>query len=63
MAAAAMLYFQKFEILRTIPYRGQICVTVPNFIKIGLTVAEIWRFYDFQSSGRPPSWIFEIRIF
>ena len=38
------------------------CVTVPNFIKIGHTVAEIWRFYGFQNGGRPPSWIFEIRI-
>jgi len=33
---------------------------MPNFIKIGQTVAEIWRFNGFQSGGRPPSWIFEI---
>jgi len=36
---------------------------VPNFIKIGHAVAEIWRFNGFQNGGRPPSWIFEIRIF
>jgi len=31
---------------------------VPNFIKIGQTVAEIWRFnVFFQNGGRPPSWI------
>jgi len=28
---------------------------MPNFIKIGLTVAEIWRFNGFQNGGRPPS--------
>jgi len=27
------------------------------------TIAEVWRFYGFQNGGRPPSWIFEIRIF
>jgi len=31
---------------------------VPNFIKIGQTVAEIWRFNGFQNGGRPPFWIF-----
>jgi len=37
---------------------GTICVTLPNFIKIGPTVAEIWRFNGFfQNGGRPPSWI------
>jgi len=40
-----------------------ICVTVPNFIKIGQTVAEIWRFNGFfQNGGRPPSWISLVRI-
>jgi len=40
-----------------------ICVTVPNFIKIGQTVAEIWRFNGFfQNGGRPPSWISLARI-
>ena len=39
------------------------CVIVPNFIKIGQTVTEIWRFNGFQNGGRPPSWICEIRIF
>ena len=33
------------------------CVIVPNFIKIGQTVTEIWRFNVFQNGGRPPSWI------
>ena len=34
-----------------------------NFIKIGQTVAEIWRFNGFQNSGCPPSWICKIQIF
>ena len=36
---------------------------MPNFIKIGQTVAEIWRFNCFQNGGCPPSWIWEIQIF
>jgi len=35
---------------------------LPNFIKIGQSVAEIWRFFHFQDGGRPPSWIFKIAI-
>jgi len=42
---------------------GPICVTLPNFIKIGQTVAEILRFNSFHNVGRPPSWILEIKIF
>jgi len=30
---------------------------MPNFIKIGQTVAEICPFNGFQNGGRPPSWI------
>jgi len=30
---------------------------MPNFVPIGQTVAEIWRFFDFHNGGRPPSWI------
>jgi len=35
---------------------------MPNFIKIGKTVAEIWQFNGFQNGGRPPSWICEIQL-
>jgi len=31
----------------TIRYNAQICINVPNIIKIGETVAELWRFDDF----------------
>jgi len=57
-AAAAILDFQKFKILTVVPLQGPICVILPNFIKIGLTVAEIWRFnVFFQNGSRLPSWI------
>jgi len=35
---------------------------VPNFIKIGQTVAAIMRFNGFHIGGRPPSWILEIQF-
>jgi len=33
------------------------CVIMRNFIKIGQTVAEMWRFNGFQNGGRLPFWI------
>jgi len=31
---------------------------IPNFMAIGLTLAELWRFNGFfQNGGYPPSWI------
>ena len=30
---------------------------MPNFTKVGKTVAEIWRFNVFLNVGRPPFWI------
>jgi len=35
------------------------CVIVSNFVKIGQTAAEIWRFFDFLRWRPQPSWIFE----
>jgi len=29
-----------------------------NFIKIGLTVLEISKFFDYQDGAHPPCWIF-----
>ena len=37
-------------------------VIVPNFVTPGQTVADIWRFFDFQNCGRPPSWICLARV-
>jgi len=47
MAAAAILNFQKLEILTAFRLQGPMCVIVPNFIKIGQTAAEIWRINGF----------------
>jgi len=33
--------------------KGPMCVTLPNFVKIGLTAGEIWRFHGFFSKWRP----------
>ena len=32
-------------------------IGTPNFIKIGLSAAELWRHNDFQDGGRQPCWI------
>jgi len=48
MAAAAMLDFQKFEILTDGRLEGAKMRHLENFIKIGVTVAEIWRFNCFS---------------
>jgi len=39
------------------------CIIVPNFIKIGQTVAEIWQFNGSQKGGRPPSCICGVQLF
>ena len=36
--------------------KSQFCISVPNFVKIGQTVAEIWWFLWWRP---PPSWIFK----
>jgi len=36
---------------------GPACIIVPNFIKIGQTVGEIWRLNCFKNGNRPPSWL------
>jgi len=57
MAAAAILNF-KISIFGYVTVIGfNNWCSVPNFIKIGRFLTEIWRFNDFQNGGRPPSWI------
>jgi len=34
-----------------------------HVIKIGQTIAEIWRFNAFSKGRHPPSWSFEIQVF
>ena len=42
--------------------QGPTCITVPNLIKIGQKVADIWWYNGFQNGSCPPSWIFEIQF-
>jgi len=51
MAAAAILVFEKFEILTIGPCRGTICVTVPNFIKIGQRYGDLTVFLKMAASA------------
>jgi len=51
----------KFQL--PVPFGGPICVTVPNFAKIGQTVPEIWPIFDFSRWRPPPFWILEISNF
>jgi len=63
MAAAAILNF-KISIFGHVTVIGfHIWCSVPNFIKIGRFLTEIWRFNDFQNGGRAPSWILKICSF
>ena len=58
MAADAILDIQNFKFLTAGTVMGSNCTSVPNFVKIGWTAAEIWRFFEFfHDGGRPPSWI------
>ena len=52
MASAAILDFQKFKFYRLLRLVDPICVSLPNFIKIGQSVAGVWRIFDF-SRWRP----------
>jgi len=63
MAAAAIFNFKNFNFWSRDCNRFTIWCSIPNFIKIGQFFTEIWRFYDFQNGGRPPSWILKICIF
>jgi len=52
MAAVAILDFRNFKILIVRKVMGSNCVKSPNFVSIGQTVTEIWRFLIFQHGGR-----------
>jgi len=63
MTTAAILFFEKFEILTVHPLSGANLRYHAKFHQSRSTVAEIWRFNGFHIGGRPPSWILEIQIF
>jgi len=57
------LGFLKFRNLTVESVKRSNCVTMPNFVAMGQTDAEIWRFYDFSRWRPPPSWIFKFSKF
>jgi len=63
MAAAAILDFRNREFCLLSVCGGPRRITVPNFVKIGHSVAEILLFFEFSRWPPPPSWIFEIAKF
>jgi len=63
MAAAAILVFEKFDVLTVFPHSGPICVIMPNFKKSVKRLRRYGDLTDFQNGGCPPSWILEIQIF
>jgi len=63
MAAAAILDFQNFKFLTAGTVKGAKGTSVPNFVKIDRTAAEILRFFDFSRLRPSPCWIFEISNF
>jgi len=59
MAAAAILDFWNREIYWLLGSRGLRRIFIPNFVKIGQSVAKILRFFDFLRWRPPPYWIFK----
>ena len=57
-AAIVVVEFAKFYWLTV--SGGPRRITVPNFVKNRLSIAEILRFFEFPRWPPPPSWIFEI---
>jgi len=39
------------------------CVTVPNLVEIGRTIADIWRFFDFSKMAAVRPLGFVMRVF
>jgi len=63
MAAAAILDFEKVIFYWLFGRNGPRRISMPNFIKIGQSVAKILRFFDFSRWRPPPSWIVEFTKF
>ena len=51
MAAAAILDFEMAKFYWLLRWRRSRRISVPNFVKIGQSVAKILRFFDFQDGG------------
>ena len=62
-AASAILDFENSQFYWHVRYGGSSCITVPSFVKIGQTVFEISRFFQYSRWRSLPSWISEILKF
>jgi len=62
-AAAAILDCKNFRFVKVGTIKKSNCDTVPNFVKIAETAAEIWWFCYFLKWRPPPYWIFKITNF
>jgi len=58
----AIIRFSRLQ-LYAIPEIKNFNVIVPNFIKIGRSAEEIWRFNCFSNGDHAPCWIIESQIF
>ena len=55
--------FKSWKFQLPVPFEGPICVTVPNFAKIGQTFWRYGRFSIFQDGGRRHLGFWKFRIF
>ena len=55
--------FKSWKFQLSVPFGGPICVSMPNFAKIGRTVPEIWPIFNFQYGGRRHLGFWKFQIF
>jgi len=58
-----LVFFLKFQNFSVRTVKRLQYASPYNFIAIGQTIAEIWRFFDFSKRRPPPSCIFKITTF
>ena len=58
-----LMDFLKFKISTVKRFKGSICIPIPNFVAIGRTVTEIWRFFDFFKIAAVRHLGFVMRVF
>jgi len=61
---ARMLHDSVMQTVGPVKLTGSMRITMPNFVmpnlvKFGATVAQIWRFNGFQDGSLPSSWSFK----
>jgi len=56
-------FFEKEKFYLLLGPRGSRRISMPNFVKIGQSVAKMLRLFDLSIWRRPPSWIFQFTKF